>query len=348
MKNLIKFNESSKFFEIKSLVDNLKDMLVELNDANISYQIEPSNEIKVKFVSLGMDGYFYVFLKNLESKKDSYNLIIENIKMIIDYMDGNGFETKFFIFANKLNSKMNKDTYSDVVTMNRLLMQFESRKPVYFLQLDFIMKNKPVLECLPNEKSIKQLEMVTKLSKKTDIGNRISDMNKEGANIHWIQNPIETGIESREDYEKNNRKKMKHLKKFNESINKLFENNNLEELEEEVRNLCESSLSFLYDKGFEPFVTDVEDMILIELSKYETINGELDNTLLTYSWDEIKEEFIPFMEMINEKYKIQEIVFYEDVDNEFSRDDESTISDLLEQDFDRKVIQTLQVFIKNN
>lgn len=102
-----------------------------------------------------------------------------------------------------------------------------------------------------------------------------------------------------------------------------------------------------YDKGFEPFVTDVEDMILIELSKYETINGEQDNTLLTYSWDEIKEEFT-FMEMINEKYKIQEIVFYEDVDNEFSRDDESTISDLLEQDFDRKVIQTLQVFIKNN
>lgn len=42
MKNLIKFNESSKFFEIKSLVDNLKDMLVELNDANISYQIADS------------------------------------------------------------------------------------------------------------------------------------------------------------------------------------------------------------------------------------------------------------------------------------------------------------------
>lgn len=341
MKNLIKFNESSKFFEIKSLVDNLKDMLVELNDANISYQIEPSNEIKVKFVSLGKDGYFYVFLKNLESKKDSYNLIIENIKMIIDYMDGNGFETT-------AKYSKNKNTCYGVVTMNRLLMEFESRIPIYFLQLDFIMKNKPVLECLPNEKSIKQLEMVAKLSKKTDIGNRISDMNKEGANIHWIKNPIETGIESREDYEKNNRKKMKHLKKFNESINKLFENNNLEELEEEVRNLCESSLSFLYDKGFEPFVTDVEDMILIELSKYETINGEQDNTLLTYSWDEIKEEFIPFMEMINEKYKIQEIVFYENVDNEFSRDDESTISDLLEQDFDRKVIQTLQVFIKNN
>ena len=79
------------------------------------------------------------------------------------------------------------------------------------------MKNKPVFECLPNEKSIKQLEMVAKLSKKTDIGNRISDMNKEGANIHWIQNPIKTGIESREDYEKNNRKKMKHLKKFKNS-----------------------------------------------------------------------------------------------------------------------------------
>ena len=61
-------------------------------------------------------------------------------------------------------------------------------------------------EALPNKKSVDQLKKVMKMSAKTDIGNRISDMNKQGANIHYIQNPIETGIESREDYDEHNKK----------------------------------------------------------------------------------------------------------------------------------------------
>jgi len=63
-----------------------------------------------------------------------------------------------------------------------------------------------ITESLPNKKSINQLKMVMKISAKTDIGNRISDMNKQGANIHYIQNPIETGIESKEEYDEHNRK----------------------------------------------------------------------------------------------------------------------------------------------
>jgi hypothetical protein len=61
-------------------------------------------------------------------------------------------------------------------------------------------------EALPNEETVKQLKRVMKKSAKTDIGNRISDMNKQGANIQYIENPIETGIESREDYDKHNKK----------------------------------------------------------------------------------------------------------------------------------------------
>ena len=61
-------------------------------------------------------------------------------------------------------------------------------------------------ESLPNQKSVNQLKRVMKQSASTDIGNRISDMNKQGANIQYIENPIETGIESREDYEKHNKK----------------------------------------------------------------------------------------------------------------------------------------------
>ena len=61
-------------------------------------------------------------------------------------------------------------------------------------------------ESLPNQHTVDQLKRVMKISAKTDIGNRISDMNKQGANIQYIENPIETGIESREDYERHNKK----------------------------------------------------------------------------------------------------------------------------------------------
>ena len=61
-------------------------------------------------------------------------------------------------------------------------------------------------EALPRQRSVDQLKRVMKQSAKTDIGNRISDMNKQGANIQYIQNPIDSGIESYEDFEKKNRK----------------------------------------------------------------------------------------------------------------------------------------------
>jgi hypothetical protein len=66
--------------------------------------------------------------------------------------------------------------------------------------------NEFLTESLPTQKSVEQLNKVMKFSAKTDIGNRISDMNKQGANIQYIQNPIETGIESKEEYDKHNRK----------------------------------------------------------------------------------------------------------------------------------------------
>jgi hypothetical protein len=63
-----------------------------------------------------------------------------------------------------------------------------------------------VNESLPRQQTVDQLKRVMKISAKTDIGNRISDMNKQGANIQYIQNPIDSGIESYEDFEKKNKK----------------------------------------------------------------------------------------------------------------------------------------------
>jgi hypothetical protein len=56
---------------------------------------------------------------------------------------------------------------------------------------------------LPRQQSVNQLKRLRKITKGVDIGDKISDMNKQGANIHYIQNPIDTGVESYEEYQKN-------------------------------------------------------------------------------------------------------------------------------------------------
>jgi hypothetical protein len=58
---------------------------------------------------------------------------------------------------------------------------------------------------LPRESSVKQLKKLRKLTKGIDIGDRVPNLKKQGANIHYFQNPIDTGIESYEDFEKKNK-----------------------------------------------------------------------------------------------------------------------------------------------
>jgi len=74
----------------------------------------------------------------------------------------------------------------------------------------------PIEESLPRERSVKQLKKLRAMTKGIDIGDRISDLNKQGANIDYYRNPIDSGIESFEDFEKNNKKfipswNLKHL-----------------------------------------------------------------------------------------------------------------------------------------
>jgi hypothetical protein len=58
---------------------------------------------------------------------------------------------------------------------------------------------------LPRQQTVDQLKKLRKMTRGVDIGDRISDMNKQGANIQYIQNPVDTGIESYEDYQKKNK-----------------------------------------------------------------------------------------------------------------------------------------------
>lgn len=71
---------------------------------------------------------------------------------------------------------------------------------------------------LPRKETVKQLKKLRQLTKGTDIGDKISDMSKQGANISYIRNPVDTNIESIEDYWEKNKKfkpnKNLNIKKF--------------------------------------------------------------------------------------------------------------------------------------
>lgn len=205
---ILKFNESNKFQEMKSIIDDVNNILVDLKDEGISMIIEPSNDIKIKIASI-QDGHFYVTFLSLVNENEIYPLIFEKIHMLIDYLDEKGFYTEISVRTYSANS------YECVKSIEELE---DDAKYVHYklsyIRLRFF--HNDLNESLPNQKSVDQLEKVMKLSAKTDIGNRISDMNKQGANIQYIQNPIDTGIESREEYDKHNKSfrpswNLKHL-----------------------------------------------------------------------------------------------------------------------------------------
>ena len=70
---------------------------------------------------------------------------------------------------------------------------FESMKIFKFTEF--------ITESLPQQKSVDQLKMVRKLSKGTDIGDKI---HMTGANLGYDTNVIDTGIESYQDYMSHN------------------------------------------------------------------------------------------------------------------------------------------------
>lgn len=74
----------------------------------------------------------------------------------------------------------------------------------------------PTNESLPRQQTVDQLKKLRKISKSTDIGDRISNMNKQGSNIQYYRNAVDSGIESYEDFEKKNKSfvpswNLKHL-----------------------------------------------------------------------------------------------------------------------------------------
>ena len=106
---------------------------------------------------------------------------------------------------------------------------------------------------------------------------------------------------------------MKHLKKFNESLNK-----------EELQDFCDTYLAYLLDEGYSivnrgdssnswigkygPGYGD--DLITLKKGNDSDRRVQIDSPEFLFTWDEIKDQFIPFLHMLSKKYTITNIKFW--------------------------------------
>jgi hypothetical protein len=54
-----KINESNHFLELKEMIEDIKDILIELEDNDITYRIHPEDDIQIKKLSLSIRGLLF-------------------------------------------------------------------------------------------------------------------------------------------------------------------------------------------------------------------------------------------------------------------------------------------------
>lgn len=108
---------------------------------------------------------------------------------------------------------------------------------------------------------------------------------------------------------------MKHLKRFNEDITSLS-------FEEDLKDFCETNLAYLTDNDVRVLVGKVDSIVRIVFDKTKT-------------WNEVKDQIIPFLIRLNNKYEIEkffskkEIKVFLDYDMDGSGEDFYSIKDLI-------------------
>lgn len=90
---------------------------------------------------------------------------------------------------------------------------------------------------------------------------------------------------------------MKHLRRFNESLNK-----------EELQDFCETYLAYLLDNvAFKVYVSRHSNTI----SLVKKTSDNLNSPEFLFTWDEIKDYFIPFLHMLSKQSTITKIKIWD-------------------------------------
>ena len=86
---------------------------------------------------------------------------------------------------------------------------------------------------------------------------------------------------------------MRYLKRYNESVSK-----------EDLQDFCESSLAYLMDEGFTIKIFSSDDPYTSLPKGQFNIWLQKDNAKSFFKWDEVKDYYIPFLQLLSNRYDI--------------------------------------------
>ena len=101
---------------------------------------------------------------------------------------------------------------------------------------------------------------------------------------------------------------MRHLRKFNESKDELVE-------------FCENYLAYLLDDGYSILATGIgfDEYVLVLKNATKPTNVPIDSPERLFPWEEVKDQFIPFLHMLSKQYTIIGSIKFWSLNKKFDR-----------------------------
>ena len=111
---------------------------------------------------------------------------------------------------------------------------------------------------------------------------------------------------------------MKHLKEFNESLNK-----------EELQDFCDTYLAYLLDEGYSIEASEIGfgEYVLVLRNENRPTDVPIDSPELLFTWEEVKDQFIPFLHMLSKQYTITRSIKFWVLNKKFDRGTERPFID---------------------
>lgn len=137
MKYLSSFSESNKFFQMKDIIDDIRDIAAELEDIGFMVKIEPSNDIRIKIASLRTNRTPFnieVIKYQGSSFRKTFNIaeVEEVFERIIEYVTSNGIKCDLSV-----SHPSNEDRSRKFMNVYRSLPDIGNPKNIMWARLNF-------------------------------------------------------------------------------------------------------------------------------------------------------------------------------------------------------------------
>ena len=121
---------------------------------------------------------------------------------------------------------------------------------------------------------------------------------------------------------------MKHLKKFS-AIHSLLEQSNESLNKEELQDFCDTYLAYLLDEGYSIEASEIGfgEYVLVLRNENRPTNVPIDSPELLFTWEEVKDQFIPFLHMLSKQYTITRSIKFWVLNKKFDRGTERPFID---------------------